>query len=81
MPLGKPLDQFLRDALNLEITTGFILYGVTEPNQCFCQFVIVNVLSELLGLEHFVRFQGLPTVLDRILGCIEQDAMAVQVRV
>ena len=33
MPLGKALDQILRDALNLEIPAGLALHLIAEPGQ------------------------------------------------
>jgi hypothetical protein len=81
MPLGKFLNQFLGHPFNLKIAARIILHPIAKPIQRPDQFVIINILGKLFSRQHFANLQRLPTALDRIARGIEQDAMAVQVRV
>ena len=64
MPLGKPLNQFLRDAPNFKIPARIVLNAVTKTNQRLGQFMVIDLNREFFGHQHFASFQCLPTVLD-----------------
>ena len=81
VPFGKLFDQFRRDALDFKITTRFIFDLVAQFDQRARQFVVIDIFHELLRPKHFVILQCLPFFLDRVKCGVEQNAMAVQVRV
>jgi hypothetical protein len=81
MPLGELADQGLGHAFDLKITPALALEPITHPMQGPGQFVIIDVLSELSGHKHLAGLERLPPSLNRIMGCVENDAVRVEVRI
>ncbi len=67
--------------LNDEISTRLVLDQVAEPPKFAGELVVIDVLNELLCREHLVILQSLPTSLRRVMRRVEEDAVAVQMRI
>ncbi len=81
MSLGETFANVTRDLREFEVTARRVRDRVSKRPQCSREFVIVDVLDELLRAEHLVILQRLPTPLFRIVRRIEDDAVRVQVRI
>ena len=60
---------------------GWFCDHVAEPPEFAGELVVIDVLDELLRGEHLVILQCLPTLLRRVMGRVEEDAVAVQMRI
>ncbi len=58
-----------------------ILNLVAVRFQGFGEFVIIHILHEFLGLEHFKIVHRLPTAFLVVVGGVEHNAMRMQMRV
>src|ERR1700719_2477348 len=81
MALGEPLAEFRTYAPHLEIASCMIVNFVPIRFQAFCKFVIIDILHELLGAEHFKVVHRLPSFLRIVIRGIKQDAMRMDMRV
>src|ERR1035438_9920894 len=54
---------------------------ITKTPQFAGEFMVIDVLGKFSGAQQFIILQCLPALLHRIKGCVEHDAMRVQMRV
>ena len=54
---------------------------ITKSLQFAGQFVVINILGKFSGTQKFIVLEGFPTILNRIKGRIEDDAVRMQMRI
>ena len=78
---GKAVAEFLGDAFDLKITADPVANRITERTQFAGEFMVISVLGEFSGAKQLVILKRLPAVFDGIKGCVEDNAMGMQMRV
>jgi hypothetical protein len=78
---GKTVAEFLGDTFDLKITSDPVANRITERTQFAGEFMVISVLGEFSGAKQLVILERLPAIFGSIKGCIEDNAMGMQVRI